>query len=65
MFVTNFTEKNKLRRHVEGLQDEVHKVIRVGMVDGRYTIFSQAKSAAEELYLELWWSRRKTNTAGS
>jgi hypothetical protein len=28
----NFTEKNKLRRHVEGRQDEVRKVIRVGMV---------------------------------
>jgi hypothetical protein len=61
----NFTEKDKHHRHVEGLQDEIRKVIRVGMVDGRYTIFSQEKSAAEELDLELWWSHRKTNTAGS
>jgi hypothetical protein len=36
----NVTEKDKLRRYVEGLKDEVRMVIRVGMVDGRYTIFS-------------------------
>jgi Retrotransposon gag protein len=34
----NVTEKDKLRRYVEGLKDEVHTVIRVSMVDGRYTI---------------------------
>jgi Retrotransposon gag protein len=61
----NFTENDKLRRYVEGLKDEVRTVIRVGMVYGRYTIFSQVKSAAEALYFELWKSRRKTNPAGS
>jgi Retrotransposon gag protein len=45
----NVTEKDKLRRYVEGIKDEVRMVIRVGMVDGRYTIFSQVKSAAEAL----------------
>jgi hypothetical protein len=49
----NFTEKDKLRRYVEGLKDEFHKVIRVSMVDGRYTIFAQVKSAAEALDFEL------------
>jgi Retrotransposon gag protein len=29
------TEKDKLRRYVEGLKDEVRTVIRVGMVAGR------------------------------
>jgi Retrotransposon gag protein len=29
------TEKDKIRRYVEGLKDEVLTVIRVGMVDGR------------------------------
>jgi hypothetical protein len=48
-----------------GLKDEVRTVIRVGMVDGRYTIIAQVKSAAEELDFELWRSRRKTNPAGS
>jgi hypothetical protein len=43
------TEKDKLRRYVRGLKDEVHKVIRVGMADGRYTIFAQVKRAAEAL----------------
>jgi hypothetical protein len=43
----NFTEKDKLRRYVEGLKGEVHTVIRVGMVDGRCTIFAQVTSAAE------------------
>jgi Retrotransposon gag protein/Zinc knuckle len=61
----NVTEKDKLRRYVEGLKDEVRKVIRMGMVDGRYTIFAQAKSAAEALEFELWRSRRKANTPGS
>jgi hypothetical protein len=61
----NASEKDKLRRYVEGLKDKVRTVIRVGMVDGRYTIFSQVKSAAEALDFELWRSRRKTNTAGS
>jgi Retrotransposon gag protein len=37
----NVTEKDKIRRYVEGLKDEVRTVIRVGMVDGRYTIFPQ------------------------
>jgi hypothetical protein len=61
----NVTEKDKLRRYVEGLEDEVRTVIRVGMVDGRYTIFAQVKSAAEALDFDLWRSRRKTNPAGS
>jgi Zinc knuckle len=61
----NVTEKDKLRRYVEGLKEEVRTVIRVGMVDGRYTIFAQVKRAAEALDLELWRSRRKTNTAES
>jgi hypothetical protein len=55
-------EKNKLRRYVEGLKNEIRTVVRVGMVDGRYTAFSQIKSAAEALDFELWRSRRKTNT---
>jgi hypothetical protein len=50
---------------VENLKDEFRTVIRVGMVDGRYTIFSQVKSAAEALEFELWRSRRKTNPVGS
>jgi Retrotransposon gag protein len=33
----NVTEKDMLRRYVEGLKDKVSTVIRVGMVDGRYT----------------------------
>jgi Retrotransposon gag protein len=33
----NVTEKDMLRRYVEGLKDKVRTVIRVGMVDGRYT----------------------------
>jgi Retrotransposon gag protein len=61
----NVTEKDKLGLYVEGLKDEVRTVIRVGMVDGRYTIFAQVKRAAEALDFELWSSRRKTNTAGS
>jgi hypothetical protein len=40
----NVTEKNKLQRYVEGFKDEVCTVIRVGMVDGRYTIFAQVKT---------------------
>jgi hypothetical protein len=39
-------ERDTLRRYVEGLKDEIHRVIRVGMVDGCYTDFSQVKSAA-------------------
>jgi Retrotransposon gag protein len=35
------TEKDKLRRYVEGLKDEFHTVIRVGMFDGRYLVFAQ------------------------
>jgi hypothetical protein len=50
---------------VEGLKDEVRTVISVGMVDGRYTIFAQVKSAAEAFDFELWRSRRKTSPAGS
>jgi Zinc knuckle len=50
---------------VEGLKDEVRTVISVGMVDGRCTIFSQVKRAAEALEFELWRSHRNTNTAGS
>jgi Retrotransposon gag protein/Zinc knuckle len=61
----NVTEKDKLRRYVEGLKDEVRTVIRVGMVDLRYSIFPQVKGAAQALDFELWRSRRKTNTAGS
>jgi Retrotransposon gag protein len=61
----NVTEKDKLRRYVEGLKDEVRTVIRKGVVDGRYTIFSQVKSAAEALEFELWRSRPKINPAGS
>jgi hypothetical protein len=61
----NVTVKDKLRRYVEGLKDEFRTVIRAGMVDGRYTIFGQVKSAAEALYFELWRSRRTTNTDGS
>jgi Retrotransposon gag protein len=61
----NVTEKDKLRRYVEGLKDEIRTVIRVGMVDGRYTIFAQVKFASEALDFELWRSRRKTNPAGS
>jgi hypothetical protein len=37
----------------------------VGMVDGRYTAFSQVKSAAEALDFELWRSRRKTTSTGT
>jgi hypothetical protein len=58
-------EKNKLQRYVEGLKDEIRTVVRMGMVDGRYTVFFQVKSAAEALDFELWWSRRKTTTTGS
>jgi Retrotransposon gag protein len=58
-------EKDKLRRYVEGLKDEVRTVIRVGLVNGRYTIFAQVKSAAEALEYELWRSRRNTNLPGS
>jgi Retrotransposon gag protein len=61
----NVTEKDKLRSYVEGLKDEVRTVIRVGMVDGRYILFAQVKSAAEALDFELWRSRRKTNPAES
>jgi Retrotransposon gag protein len=61
----NVTEKDKVRRYVEGLKDEVRTVIRVDMVDGRYTIFYQVKSAVEVLDFELWRSHRKTNPAGS
>jgi hypothetical protein len=60
----NVTEKDTLRLYVEGLKDEVRTVIRVGMVDGRYTIFAQGKSAAEALEFELWRPRGKNNTAG-
>jgi hypothetical protein len=61
----NVTEKDKLRRYVEGLKDEFRTLIRVGMADGRYTIFAQVKSAAEALGFELWRSRRKTYPTGS
>jgi hypothetical protein len=46
-------EKDILRRYVEGLKYEIRTVVRVGMVDGRYTAFSQVKSAAEALYFGL------------
>jgi Retrotransposon gag protein len=39
----NVTEKDKLRRNVDGLKDEFRTVIRVGMVYGRYTIFAQIR----------------------
>jgi Retrotransposon gag protein len=58
-------EKDKLRRYVEGLKDETRTVVRVGMVDGRYTTFSQVKSAAEALDFELWRSRRKAAPTGT
>jgi hypothetical protein len=58
-------EKDKLRRYVDGLKDEIRMVVRVGMVDGRYTAFSQVKSAAEALDFELWRSRRKKTTTGT
>jgi hypothetical protein len=58
-------EKDKLRRYVEGLKDEIRTVVRVGMVDGRYKAYSQVKSAAEALDSELWRSRRKTTTTGT
>jgi hypothetical protein len=58
-------EKDKLRRYVEGLKDEIRTVVRVGMVDGRYTAFSQVKSAAKALEYELWRSRRKATTIGT
>jgi hypothetical protein len=50
---------------MEDHKDQGRTVIRVGMVDERYTIFDQVKSAAEALDFELRRSRRKTNTAGS
>jgi L-serine deaminase len=55
-------EKDKIWRYVEGLKDEIRTVVRVGMVDGRYTAFSHVKCAAEALDFELWRSRRKTTT---
>jgi hypothetical protein len=55
-------EKDKLRPYVECLKGKIRTVVRVGMVDGRYTAFSQVKSAAEALDFELWRSRRKTAT---
>jgi Retrotransposon gag protein len=58
-------EKDELRRYVEGLKDEIRTVVRVGMVDGRYTAFYKVKSAAEALDFELWRSRRKTTTTGT
>ena len=61
----NVTEKDKLRRYVEGLKEEICTITRVGMVDGGYTIFAHVKSAVEVLEFELWRSRRKTNAAGS
>ena len=61
----NITEKEKLRCYVEGLKDNIRMIIRVGLVDGIYTIFSHVKGAAEALDFDLWRSRRKTNTAGS
>jgi hypothetical protein len=65
MKVSNvLNEKDKLRIYVERLKDEIRTVVRVGMVDGRYTAFSQVKSAAEALDFELWRSRRNTGTMG-
>jgi hypothetical protein len=60
---SNFSDKDKLRHYLEDIKVEVRVVIRVGMVDGPYTIFSQVKSAVEPLDVELWRSRRKANTA--
>jgi hypothetical protein len=57
-------EEDRLRRYLEGLQDEIRTVVRVGMVDGLYTAFYQVKSAAEAIDFELWRSRRKTTTTG-
>jgi hypothetical protein len=62
---SNFSDKDKLRHYLEDIKVEVRVVIRVGMVDGPYTIFSHVKSAVEPLDVELWRSRRKANTAGS
>jgi hypothetical protein len=61
----NVTEKDKLRRYEDGLEDELRTVIRVGMVEGRYKIIAQVKRAAKVLEFELYQSRCKTNTAGS
>jgi hypothetical protein len=62
----NVTEKDKLRRYVKGLKDEVRTVIRVGMVDGRYTIFAQVKSAAEALAgSSTTWQATKPTTGAS
>jgi Zinc knuckle len=57
-----FNENDKLRRYMEGTKDEIRTVVRMGMVDGRYTYFSQVKSAAKALDFELWRSRRKITT---
>jgi hypothetical protein len=58
-------ETDELRRYVEGLKDEIRTVVRVGMVDGRYTAFFKVKSAAAALDFELWRSCRKTITTGT
>jgi hypothetical protein len=58
-------EKDKLRRYAEGLKDEIRTVVRVGIVDGRYTSFSHDKSAAEALDFQLWRSLRKSTTTGA
>jgi hypothetical protein len=43
----------KISLDVEGFKDEVRTVIRVGMVDGPYTISDKVKSASEALEFEL------------
>jgi hypothetical protein len=58
-------ENDKFKRYVEGLKDEIRTVVRVGMVDGNYTGFSQIKSAVEASDFELWRSRRKKTTTGT
>jgi hypothetical protein len=63
--VNKVTEKDTLRRYVEGLKDEIRTEICVGMVDVGCAIFAQVKCAAEALDSELWRSRRMTDTTGS
>jgi Retrotransposon gag protein len=60
----NVTEKDKIRRYVEGPRDEVRTVIRVGMVDGRYTIFAQGIDVYIYMLAELWLGVRPSEELG-